>query len=70
MFNNNKKVPFTDLFNEKVEKLCKRKEVGRSFQTNGMQAILQYIELKTISLRGTQEKAEEQREKNELRMQN
>ena len=63
MFNNNKEMPFTDLLNEKAEKLCKRKEIGRSFQTDGSQAILQYIELKTITLRRTREKVQERREK-------
>ena len=56
---NNKEMPFTNLFNERPEELCKCKEFGHSFQTDGTQAILQYIELKTLKLMGSREKAEE-----------
>ena len=57
-----------NLINEKAEKLCKGKETGRSFQTDGTQAVLQYIELKTITLRGSSEKAEKRKETDEARM--
>ena len=57
MFNNDQEIPFTNLFNEKAEKICKSEEIGRSFQTDGTQAILQYIE--SLKLRGSKEEAEE-----------
>ena len=70
MFNNSKETPFTNLFNERADKICKNVEIGRSFQTDGTQAILQYIELKTLKLRGSIEKAGKRIEKNQIRMAN
>ena len=52
-------MPYLHLFNDKADKLCKRNALGRSFQTDGTEAILQYIKLKTLKLRGAQDKADE-----------
>ena len=32
MFNNSKEMPFLNLFNEKAEKICKNKEIGRGLK--------------------------------------
>ena len=67
-YNNNKEMPSINLFDEKAKKLCKRKEIGCSFQTDGTQAIIQYIESKIITLRGSRKTAEERTERDVIRM--
>ena len=56
MLNNGKKIPYLHLLNEKANKICKSKEIGRNLQTDGTQAIIQYIEVVTLKLRGDKKK--------------
>ena len=66
MLNNGKKMPYLHLLNEKANKICKSKVIGRSLQMDGTQAIMQYIQVVTLKLRGDK-KADEWNKKEALR---
>ena len=56
-FNNNKEISFKSLFAEKAMYLRKNKEIGRSFQMDGCQAIIQYLDVVIITQTGSVEAA-------------
>ena len=56
-FNNNKEISFKSLFTEKAMYLRKNKEIGRSFQMDGCQAIIQYLDVVIITQTGSVEAA-------------
>ena len=55
--NDNKEISFESLFAEKAMNLRKNKEIGRSFPKDGCQAILQYLDVVTITQKGSVEAA-------------
>ena len=48
---------------KKAEKLCPNKELGRSFKTDGTQAIVQFIQVVPVSQKGYRQRLEEDRER-------
>ena len=68
MVNNNQEMQHTKQFKDKAEKLCKHIEIVPSFQTDGKKVILQYIEIVTLKLVGSREKAEERIERDDITM--
>ena len=55
--NNGIEISFNSLFSQKAINMRKNKEIGRSFQTDGCQAILQYIDIVTVPQKGSQKAA-------------
>ena len=60
--NKNSPVKITDVI-KKAEKLCPNKELGRSFKTDGTQAIVQFIQVVPVSQKGDAKREEDDKKK-------